>query len=614
MDGLVARHKDATGDTLFGVVFGNGPLPAFHQGMRYFEVRIQATRSGHNDGLTLGVTTALPASPQTPIEVADAIPNSWSIGYDGGAHVDGQASIVPVKWMSRELRVGEHAGILVTSDGSMWAVQDGRSVACLPGKVPCDRPLFPLVDLLGSASAVSLVLGAAPPAQVPFVLGDSLACTLASFNPHLAGPMVTVSPDGLTARHKEPSGDMLHGVVFGDAPLPSWHGRLFFEVRIEETCTGHEDGLTIGVTTELPSASRPPYEVAAEVPSSWSLGYFGAARVDGCTEWLPIAWNPSLLRVGDRIGLLILPGEEMQVLQNGHVAVRLSCAVPRDTPLYAFVDLLGNTSAVSLNPAGAPPPQVSWEASGAATASMPGPVGEVEGLISPQAGSLPAETTDARQDAARMSAPLPMGDQGGSQLRGSVVSVVDLSQLVVDERAQLSGFAAHLLSNSVVLSPERLLARRHDPMSGGLCGVVFSEAPIPRFKQGFYFEVRVEEICAGNTDGLTLGVTPLLPEPTQLPFEVAEMVPLSWSLGYDGAAHLHGQEEMVDIDWNPAALSVGDKVGLLVRPEGDCQLIENGVVVCQVAASVPTDVPLYAIVDLLGNTVAASLTVCAPAS
>jgi len=469
-------------------------------------------------------------------------------------------------------------------------LQGGTPKARLPGNVPCGQPLYALVDLLGSASAVSLVLGAAPPADLPpELLGVGSGGGPSGFNAQLLGPSVTVSQNGLYARHGG-TRESLHGVVFGEGPLAEVEGAFYFEVQVEETCTGHEDGLTLGVTTQLPLATQPPYEVAAAVPHSWSLGYYGAAAIEGLPEWLPVAWSPASLRVGDRVGLHVFPGEELHIVVNDRVAVRLSCAVPRHTLLYPMVDLIGNTLAVSFNTAATPPRRPGQKAAGA---------------VAPAPAAAAAPVAPAPQPAP------PQEPLRPAPLR-RLASAVDFSQLVVDERRQLSGFASHLLSSSVVLSTKGVLARRHDPSSGGLCGVVFSDVPIPQFTQGFYFEVRIEEVCHGNMDGLTLGVTPLLPKPAQLPFAVAEQVPLSWSLGYDGAAHIHGQEGMVDIDWNPAGLSVGDRVGLLVRQDGSLQILENGVVACTVATSVPTDAPLYAVVDLLGNTVAASLTVSAP--
>merc|ERR1712129_408494 len=120
------------------------------------------------------------------------------------------------------------------------------------------------------------------------------------------------------------------------------------------------DGLTLGVTLSLPfSMALPGNDLPQsldEVPGSWSIGYDGEAYFDGMDDMVPVDWNPKGLRVSDRAGLLVTPEGQMCVFVNGQKVVhRLDSAIPPGTPLYAMLDLLGATSAVSLVPDARPP-------------------------------------------------------------------------------------------------------------------------------------------------------------------------------------------------------------------------------------------------------------------
>eukprot|EP00971_Amphidinium_carterae_P148539 2944984-Amphidinium_carterae.1 len=90
-DGLTAEHKDRTGEAMNGVVFTADVVETFGDNHAYFEVEVLKVREQQLDGLTLGVTSAMPNSSFTPLETADDVPSSWSVGYDGAAHIDGDA-------------------------------------------------------------------------------------------------------------------------------------------------------------------------------------------------------------------------------------------------------------------------------------------------------------------------------------------------------------------------------------------------------------------------------------------------------------------------------------------------------------------------------------------
>mmetsp|Transcript_41724 Transcript_41724/g.78023 ORF Transcript_41724/g.78023 Transcript_41724/m.78023 type:complete len:473 (-) Transcript_41724:158-1576(-) len=354
-DGLTARHKDASGDELQGVVFSSVPIPVLPTGDAYFEVEITAVREGQDDGLAIGITTTLPKPSDEKVEIAEMVPNSWSLGYDGRAHVHGKSGMIPSGWGSSRLKVGDRVGIFITYDGVAWVVENDEKMAAIPGEVPTGVPLYAIVDLLGSALAVSLLPQAKPPAYIVLHAMANPQSEVCSFHPRLVSRQVQLSAMGMVARHMDPSGDEMEGVIYTKDPIPVFPEGAYFEVQIRALRSGEEDAIAIGVTPALPSPYDDPVEIAEAVPRSWSMGYDGRAHIDGNANMIPIPWDGRHLRVDDRVGILVTSRGEAWILENGEPKASLPARVPTGVPLYAFVDLLGNTLGVSI-PIGFAPP------------------------------------------------------------------------------------------------------------------------------------------------------------------------------------------------------------------------------------------------------------------
>jgi hypothetical protein len=171
-DGRSVKHTDLVQDQGFGVVFGDNPLALFNRGCAYFEVRVDAVRKGSPDGLVIGITTDFPTMDDPVAETADDVAASWSLGFDGKqacVQQRGNPDLLNTNWNPKDMRVGDHAGLLIGNDGQMLAVvhngnpDDARVVARGPKKVPFGGPFYALVDLLGNTAGVSLVRDARPP-------------------------------------------------------------------------------------------------------------------------------------------------------------------------------------------------------------------------------------------------------------------------------------------------------------------------------------------------------------------------------------------------------------------------------------------------------------------
>lgn len=163
--GLVARHRDDTGDLMHGVVFSAASVGLGRAGL-YFELELLETRPEEClDGLTIGVTATHPAAVPLDPPTVEHVPHTWAVGYDGQMWDAQMGVLSAVDWDPRCLVERDIIGVLVTlSEGELLVFHNG--MACCPGPrgIPVSsEPLFAVVDLLGAARAVRWVVGAVAP-------------------------------------------------------------------------------------------------------------------------------------------------------------------------------------------------------------------------------------------------------------------------------------------------------------------------------------------------------------------------------------------------------------------------------------------------------------------
>lgn len=89
------------------------------------------------------------------------------------------------------------------------------------------------------------------------------------------------------------------------------------------------DGLTVGVTTQMPTQTEAAPPTAEHVPFTWAVGYDGQMW-DAATGMLsPVGWDPRSLEAGDVVGVLVTSHEgELIVFRNGKAGpgVGFDCA------------------------------------------------------------------------------------------------------------------------------------------------------------------------------------------------------------------------------------------------------------------------------------------------
>eukprot|EP00913_Durusdinium_trenchii_P017035 g16020.t1 len=274
-DGNSVRHKDETGQQLYGIAVGSSPLAPLPGG-RYFEVRVDKVRKGMSDGLALGFTLVPPSelAGEELHEVSDTLPESWTAGYDGFYRSVNYADNdqTTLTWNPSSLQVNDRVGALLTRAGQFMILVNGKVVV----RVSDDFPLadveafYPVVDLLGRVFQVTMTLDVVPPPDV------TVGATFTGFDPKL-----TAHLDGtrLLCASNDAGGDALGGVVFGDGPLPCTgpDGEAYFEILM-----------------------------GCDVKDAWSIGYNGCAFSPDLEEELPVKWSPVNLQRGDCAGLLDL--------------------------------------------------------------------------------------------------------------------------------------------------------------------------------------------------------------------------------------------------------------------------------------------------------------------
>jgi hypothetical protein len=168
---LNARYIGSKDEGMYrmqGVVTGNGHLehhPSY--GGRYFALKMGPVRNdkGVGDGLAIGVTTSAPhelirnGSPTSITELRTA----WAFGFDRLFWDGPRGQFGDIEWNTTDLRHEDTVGMLVEENGTVIIFQNNDVVHIWEGDIPANAYIYPLIDLLGSANEVSLMLGAGPP-------------------------------------------------------------------------------------------------------------------------------------------------------------------------------------------------------------------------------------------------------------------------------------------------------------------------------------------------------------------------------------------------------------------------------------------------------------------
>ncbi|KAF4735885.1 hypothetical protein FOZ63_017502 [Perkinsus olseni] len=393
-------------------IIGNGPVHAFSS-CWYYEVtvkRVDALPATHAKvvlpddspaGLTLGITATNPDNlVSVPGGGSWTLPGTVLVGYDGQVSVTEsskmQFAAISTGWSpARGLAAGRRVGVLVPAHGGvrhrLFLLVDGRVVVRGP-KVPFDptnMPVWPVVELLGNARAVTLVQVSAlspPTHQLAACVGDEndrsveedieearVCCQWG-----VAGRSIRLMDDRKMAvvalddrgDEKLPLGGR---VAVGNGPVKEFtDGVKYFEIKIKmlrrevvEAASSAGQGTSPSGKRRCPLRQKPG--------RSMSVGYHispqGIHRIPQVchirdlpnTNYIDVEHPAVPLGLSTRIGLLLSREEKILALfVDGqlHARMNITCAALLDAAnpkVYPVVDLGKGIWAVSFVASAGPP-------------------------------------------------------------------------------------------------------------------------------------------------------------------------------------------------------------------------------------------------------------------
>lgn len=716
-DGLIASYTGQTGHEMHGGLIGNAPLTQSPVGSVHFTVEVTKIRPKMMDGLTLGIARVGPKDVDEMTDTIDGIQACWTVGYDGQMYDGQEDRWMDLNWHGRDLNVGDKVTVQVTEAGQMKIFVNQAFMADAHAGIPCDQPLYALVDLIGSADGVKLLLDTpmpesdAAPSAPSGIPGRQVKPCKVSMEGwwHRHGSMVSLSENGLTASYAS-SVYELYGGVMGDGPLRSFDDCWFFAIRVESIRPGNcQEGLALGVTTCQPGVVEEIPQTMDEVDPCWLMGFDGVEWDGAGLTWGPSRWSPANLKVGDVVGVVVTVSGELQIVVNDAFVTQATFALPTERPLFAIVDLIGATTKVSYLPDAQPPSfkaapsglvfappvlredpftapseagdlvapeDVEFEDSPPASpqdpvvvevpevqvlvTEAPGPSvapeepaaapksprddalgavlaaqvlatestsGASPSTLAPSPGGTPASpgrsgpkrkpvkgaankgvvssTQKAGVSAEATVAVAPASPRGSRERRTPTRHASAARPATPAAPAAQVGFHATKHGRFVTLSSDGLYAKHVAPFEDDMFGGVLGNIPLVKEPSGHYFEVKIEEATTGMPDGLAIGVTTVNPTTLKHVPEILDGLGQAWLVGFDGI--MYDANDFSEVDWYPSELRIGDRVGVLVTPEGQLQIFVNGKWRLDGPKNVDISRPLFLALDLIGNTEAVSL-------
>ena len=330
--------------------------------------------------------------------------------------------------------------------------------------------------------SVSQVAGG-PPAPLSLNMGDNHSL-LAGWHVTRKGVNVRVSGDGQLAIRIDPR-LATQNTVYGDAPIPVGSRGAYAELVVKRVSKfsgvakpSEIDGLTVGVTLTSPSALTKLPDGCWKIPSSWFVGFNGQTLENEHSWSLSDRYHPAELKAGDKIGIFIPSSGQsrgtMLLYVNGKLRVRGPQKIPVDShQLFLVIDLLGTAEAVTL----------------ASSSSVVAPV-------------IPDLSFELSEPSAHRKHPTAWGRAG---------------------------------SNITLASDGTLALKKTSSLDFG--NICLANGPMRRFKEVWFYSVRVKKMKPKTPHKLLLGVTASLQPPALIPpvlsdlsCHVFDLSPTTWKI------------------------------------------------------------------------------------
>ncbi|XP_013781863.2 neuralized-like protein 4, partial [Limulus polyphemus] len=531
-----------------GLVMSDEPL----RDNQLFEVRIDRKVDTWSGSIEIGVTTQDPSSLTFPTSATNLREGSWvmsglSVLQDGHSFLEEYGSDLD------KLKEGERVGVMRTSSGDLQFFVNGRNLGAAATNIP--QRVFAVIDMYGKCAQVTLIDSTEARLLANEVSNEYIAAgqiqsntweSRLQFHEH-CGSLVKLSNNNRTAERKKPADEFNNGVVMTNRPL---NEDELFQIRIDELVNNWSGSIEVGVTTHCPDT--------LEFPATMTNMRSGTVMMSGCgiltngksSNQYYGKFNLDELHEGDRIGLMRKSNGNLHYyineLDQGIAASDIPAVV------YGVVDLYGMTVKVTI-------------------------VDEVQ---------------DSSPEALDQNFSNMFSEE--TYLPASLANSQELEPLLFHERC---GVHAEITNNGRT-------ALRPNALEDFNNAVALTNRPL---RTAEMFEVILEQQVVKWTGSIEIGVTTHSPYDIEFPSTMTNMRSGTWMMTGSGIM-CNGTSVVEEYGINLERLKIGDRVGVLLEPDGTLHFYVNGE--DQGAAAKCVAEKLYGVIDLYGQAAQVSIVDC----
>ncbi|XP_067658409.1 neuralized-like protein 4 isoform X2 [Haliotis asinina] len=580
-----AQRNHPTQEFNNGVVLSADPL----RDNQIFEVKIDKKVNSWSGSIEIGVTTCDPNNLSFPISATGFREGTWVMS---GSSIlkDGHSMIEEYGRDLDQLSEGDRVGVMRSAQGVLHFYVNGMDQG--PAATGIPTRVYAVVDMYGKCAQVSIVDAnsrdaacAVNAARITNDIANELANEfLAELSNQIAndlaasrdfgagvdddrhhsndrltfhercGTLVKLSNSRRTAERRRPMDEFNNGVVMTNRPL---RDEEVFEIRLDRLVDKWSGSIEVGITTHNPNN----LEFPATMTNMRSGSTAGTIMMSGCgiltngkgTRREYGQYNLDELTEGDIIGL-----------------VRKSCGA-----LHYFINGVDQ---------------------GIAATSTPRPAWGVVDLY----GMAVKVTMLDRADPTYPNNP-PAPERRANSIFRQYPDMYDEEPLEEEDGEKLL-FNPHCGAHAAVINNHRT-AHRPNALDDFNNGVVLTNRCL---RANEVFEVRLERMVDKWAGSIEIGVTLHSPEELDYPSTMTNIRSGTWMMTGNGVMH-NGTTIIDEYGQNLDRLKVdvGDRVGVVRKPDGTLHFFVNGVDQGPAASSVPEMV--YGVIDLYGQAAQATI-------
>ncbi|XP_025081591.1 neuralized-like protein 4 isoform X2 [Pomacea canaliculata] len=367
------------------------------------------------------------------------------------------------------------------------------------------------------------------------------------------GSLIKLSNGRRTAERRRPMEEFNNGVVMTNRPL---RDDELFEIRLDRLVDKWSGSIEVGITTHNPNTLDFP----ATMTNMRSRNSNRTIMMSGCgiltngkgTRREYGQFNLDELTEGDRIGLIRKNTGCLHYYINGMDQGLAAANCP--SPVWGVVDLYGMAVKVTI--------------------------------------------LDFHDPSYPNNPPAP--ERRANSLFRHYPDLYDEEALEEEEEVEKLTFHPRCGGHAAVINAQRT-AHRPNALDDFNNGVVLTSRPL---RPGEMFEVRLEKMVDKWAGSIEIGVTLHQPQDLDFPSTMTNIRSGTWMMTGNGVMH-NGTTVIDEYGQNLDRLKVGDRVGVLRKPNGTLHFFVNGVDQGVAASNVPDNV--YGVIDLYGQAAQATI-------